>query len=569
MITTRRRAGSHLTLEVSRSRVVLRTGSEAYSFPSEKFRGDIVAWNHLVLLGLVLSGRTGLRFNYPDNYEYKWILDPILGRHPELKSNSPADYYALHILTEDVSYLGGQPGPATLGTIDRIARLVRRGWELWLESPKQFESPLLTARLLLMSGYFYCGWMCSGYYQRDGNIEYGFTLVSTIFMEELVRKHAGSGTPVPGVIVRLGGRDGKRLHIVFLENVVSGMLDGTLGRVLDRTLRRPPVNIRVLDARAGREETRLIVSSTWTGGEPVIVEYSTAEFTGVMNRLAEMLVENRTGEIENLLFRKGRTPNMLFVGGVRVILSGDHATLVTEDGDFAGRYWNLHSLRNTLFQKTGNQDFVVRRLCESMDMIRKHAPSLSGSSNCPVLDETILSMESPRLYIGRIGKRYYCVCEENELDVKSGDTVFDVVPDRYDVILETLSAIGRDDARRTLEEANRILGAVLEEETYNANFLVETRPCVVLEQYTSSYGRRVIVTLCSNRGELEQLLQARNPLYDYGVVEVLHYRYERLLSLLLEQYGWKDTGTITGQKGEKYRAYEKNNVYIVFATEKQ
>ena len=564
----------------TRASVILQVGSNIFRYPSSKFEHDVGAWNSLILAGLAVSGRTDVKFNYPESYEYRWIFDPIVEKYPFLRSESPADYYSLLLLTEDVSYIGGRPGPATIRTIRRITSLVRRGWELWEESPKQLESPLLTARLLLTSGYFDCRDDCSEYHVDRFRLRRKFTLLSAIFTEELYEQYAREERPVPGVEAFVNDSPSMktRLHIVFLENIVLGILDGTLGGFLDRTLRRmgSPMNVRLWSAWTDRHSVHLEISSSRLGGERVLYKYSIAEFTNLMNNVADTLLGSGPEEAVNLLLSRGATINMITCDRYDIVLSGDHATLVSQkDGRVIGKYLSLHALRDALFQVSGNHTRILWKLCESMGTIRKHAPSIAGRSRCPVLDEIILEREL--YYIGRIGRRYAYISMNSlpvagEPRVGIGDTIYDALPRSWNVILETLSAIGMQETREALEEADTILKTALHGQNYT-DILVLSGPCPVVERLHADRPvdmRDAVIVLCPEKDRLPSIFlreEDENPLIEHGALRVLRYEYERILVGLLERHGWKSTGTITGRTGEKYRAYGKNGVYVIYAPE--
>jgi len=585
VLAERRRVGQRLGLVRAGSNIILRVGTDSFYYPAGKFERDVGAWNNLLLAGLAVSGGTSVKLNYPDDYEYRWILDPVVEKYPGVRSDNPADYYALLLLTEDVSYLGGRPGPASLRTIGRIARLVRRGWELWEEDPEQLESPLLTARLLLASGYFDCRDKCSEYHENRWMLRKEFTLLSTVFTEELYEQYARDGRPVPGVEVPVndnGHSTKTRLHLVFLENIILGILDGTLGGLLGRTLRRTrlPVNVRIWSARADKHDVYLEISSSRLGGERVLYKYSIAQFTNLANTIADNILKGEPGKAGSLLLSNGTMVNVLSCDKHDIVLAGDHATLVAQkDGRIIGKYKSIHDLRDALLQLSRPEKHtrILWKLCENLEKIRKYAPSITGGNTCPVLDEIILARET--YYIGRAGPRYAYIRMSDvpvigEPGVGIGDTIYSALPRRWNIILETLSTIGMHETRKTLEEADQILRTALHDPEMHTKILVKTGPCPVIKRFHADRPmamKNAVILLCPDGAGLSSLFSQddeENPLKTYGMLETLRYEYERTLAGLLERHGWKDAGTITNGSREEYRVYEKNNTYIVYVPEK-
>ena len=554
-------------------RITLKTGVGVFNYPASRFGRDVQAWNSLVLAGLIVSGTVRLGLNYPDNYEYRWIFDPIIERVPVLRSHRAQDYYALLLLTEDFLFTG-RPGPAGISTINRIVEYVGNGWKVSEDRRTPYIDPkyedymeLATARLLAVHGYYGTGRV--SVYENSPNrlLTSNYSLPSSVFTEELVKQYWRPDRPAPIVHVELSVGDGReRLDVSIVERTVSSMMDGTLAETLNQLLRMGHVDGRVLEAHTSKNNVHIKLSSTWTGGEPAILEYSVPELLGRVNRYANVLA-GQTGRdsVPQIILDRSAHKNIITVRhgdkDFIVHLQGDHATILTGDyGRIIGKHRTMSTLVSELVKLTGDEPDVIFTICDKKNRLEKYARTLAetsgGGLKCPVLDEIVLARTdgNKTVYIGKSGDIYYRITLEGlhsctMWNIKTGRTLEDVASGEYSVHTPEL------------DEANTILEYVLH--TTGSHHTGSNR-CLWF-QYTTSTDY-VLVARCPPsehnwpRKNMRRLAKTEDDEYVHPYTRPEH---ARLLGKILEQYGW-ERREWTDEEGDTVVEYRKKDTLLVF-----
>ena len=548
-------------ITVSGRTVSLRTRMGTFNYPSSKFGEDVGAWTSLVLAGLVLSGSVRLRLNYPNRYRYKWIFDPIVERFPALRSRRKQDYYSLLLITEDL-VLAERPGPASIGTINRIVKHVEEGWEIskTRSAPVFDDDPdreLITARLLLSYGYYGRTQNRTVYEENPYTyLKSRFTLLSAIFTEELIRRYSQSWRLLPVVHVSLGtGRRRERLHVSFLERILVSMMTGKLTDTLNRKLQTGQLKTRVLEAHVEEDRVSLAVSTSLARGEPVVLVYRTHEFLGAMNKLADA-ISRREPEtrIEKMILRSDARDNVINMIDYLVLLEDDHATVLNEDWEPVGQYTTMRKLVEKLVELTGDPKETVMRLCEERERLAKYAPVLAektgGGRECPVLDKIVMRLDGKTL-IGKIGRRYYRISFQRPplVDAKTGRTLWDVTP--VSILLEQMST-------PELKEARTIIELVL---NTTGSFSSERSGCVHATFH--SYLGVVFLARCKTKSGLEWARKKAKKLLGSDTKKIPP-EYARLLGQVLDQYGWEGDKR-RDRNGNTLIEYRKKDVIVLLS----
>jgi len=538
---------SQVVARTSAGTISLRTPYGSITYPAEKLKKSFEAWNNFVVARLILSGNIKAKISYPDNYEYRWIFDPIVERVPSLKSDSPLDYYVFTFLSEELG-LPSMPGPASMNTISRIVGYMRRGWEnihskrgnrtlreMLHELPKSLEERVGLARLLIAYGYYDCRKPSDCAQDYDRTIEKQledlvkeFDITTIVFMEELTKAYGDRTIPVLDIVQRTPP---SRIFLPVIEETVAEMARGETGKLLEKLVRTEDPHVR-LTVRHENNTIRITVSSHCTNYEEAILVYNTRKFLGAMNSIADMVVSGKQSACELLVEKALAIENAIIFGpwnSSLLLLEEDHYAYFPfgVGGSKIDVYTDIRSLAKYLAQ-TGSYSYehVIRTLFYGRELLVKYASGLLKSREeqvCPVCDELLLYIPEKDIVVGRFDNKYIMYSRYSVKDVKIGETLSDVLPeDRHAQI-------------RLLEHFSPAKASAYKE-------LVE-----LIEHYTSELSSEIVEKTC--------ILYRRVPvcviLYDNGrrdvLVERARDRVEKeywrsaflgALKIALEKHGW-------------------------------
>jgi len=570
------RSGLSRVLLVRKRRMIgLRTERGLIAYPPEKFTGwrD---WNVLMFAYNLVMGTARVRISYPENYEYRWILDPIVEKYPELWTESPAGYYTLLLLTEETVF-SNRLGPAARRTVERIAGYVERGAKAKMADVMSERKAGLNvadvdvARLFLVYGFYGCR------RTRDCPTVYGKTtrsqlqkvsnlvveeIVPVIFSEELVKQYGVSTGTLPVVYsddnysrVRSGPSP---LFMTVIEQLVRSMASGSLDHDLTRIFKSVEPGARAETTVKGNT-VRLKLYVPGTGGDPVIVRFTVGELLRRVNRLLQdTLVERRSYSslFEALRISPSYTENLISDSkhgkSDAILLAGDHAVFFPswpETGE-AQKITSLDRLVELLSEKIGTTG-TMKFLYVNREKILSQAPRLGGVGrtmpDCFPCEEKLMDITRPdgkRAIIGRY-KDYYILIEDVFVNV--GKTVYSVLPHDFKTALKVLEHFGHDEDKRALEEANMIIKETID--GLGIEHMWAYTEDFKHTSYTTASGSVMVILMESGNVEdkVGPLLREAGPAT--GRLAVLEHA--------LRIHGWKP------ENRGKTRAYRKGNVHIV------